>query len=94
MISVSWGDRSRSEAAVSVVQPRGRRNGRACFALTLGELLELFKLTRIKYLSLYLDLVVLDKPLFELLPRRQPLCGGRGAHCVEVGENLNGGHVL
>ena len=70
MISVSWGDKLRFETAVSVVQPRGRRTGRARYALTLGEFLELFEFTRIEYLDLLLDLVVLCEPLFEFLSRR------------------------
>ena len=94
-MSVSSGDRLRFETAVSVVQPRGRRNGRARYVLTLGEFLELFELTGIKYLSFILDLVVLYEPLFELLPCRQPRYGsGAGAHGVKVGKNLNRGHAL
>lgn len=97
-MSVSSGDRLRFETAASVVQPRGRRNGRARYVLTLGEFLELFELTGIKYLSFILDLVVLYEPLFELLPCRQPRYGsGGGAHGVKrvkVGENLNRGHAL
>ena len=42
-----------------------------CAGLTLGEILELFELARVEYLRLFLNLVVLDKPLFELLPSRK-----------------------
>jgi hypothetical protein len=93
-MSVSWGDRLRFATAVSVVQ-RSTSRTEARYALTLGEFLELFELTRIKYLSFLLDLVVLYEPLFELLPRRQPrFGGGGGAHRLKVSENLNWGHAL
>ena len=39
-----------------------------CAALTLGEILEFFKLARVEYLRFSLDLVVLNEPVFKLLP--------------------------
>lgn len=71
-MSVSWGDKLRFETAVLVVQRSTSRTEEweSSHALTLGEFLELFEFTRIKYLCFLLDLVVLYEPLFELRPRR------------------------
>ena len=63
--------------------------------LTHGDILELLEFAGVKKLRFLLNLVVLDEPFFELFPGRKPgHRSSRGAHGVQVGEELYGRHAL